>query len=241
MWLTKWKLTVASLLFECCGHGLLLQLFFMFSIHLNLIDINYRTTCYFPFSISCFKQKLILNYMKKSLLLFVLLSALTNTCFSQTYIAIAPALTNDAGTIPEKANLSFEIGRQWNVFSMGLDIGKTSLGKVKGRDTTAYLEIRPNLNVFQQGKFTNTLTVGIGYIFNSNQSLMTEITSGIEYSYSSKMHFNAYFGQYYYSGRVDASTVTFFGVSGMLYFLPSHAKPLIRKASGQAEGKPSLN
>ena len=171
--------------------------------------------------------------MKKTLLLFALSSVLTRTCFSQTYIAIAPALTNDAGTVAEKANLSFEIGRQWTVFSLGLDIGKTSLGKVKDRDTTVYLEIRPNLNVFQQGRFTNTLTVGIGYIFNSNQSLMTEITSGIEFSYNSRVHFNAYFGQYYYSGRVDASTVTFFGLSGMFYFLPSQAKSLFSKTSSQ--------
>ncbi len=106
--------------------------------------------------------------MKKTLLLFALSSVLAKACFSQTYIAIAPALTNDAGTVAEKANLSFEIGRQWTVFSMGLDIGKTSLGKVKDRDTTVYIEIRPNLNVFQQGRFTNTLTIGIGYIFHSN-------------------------------------------------------------------------
>jgi hypothetical protein len=163
--------------------------------------------------------------MRKFLSAVLLL--ITNCCFSQTYIAIAPALTNDAGTIPEKANLYFEVGRQWNVFSLGLDVGKTSLGKVVGRDTTAYLELRPNLNVFQQGKFTNTFTAGIGFIFNSRQSLMTELTSGIEYSYSSKIHFNVYFGQYYYSGRYDASTVTFFGISGMLYFSTSNAKPLI--------------
>jgi hypothetical protein len=160
-------------------------------------------------------------------LLFAVLLLTANCCLSQTYVAIAPALTNDAGTIMEKANLSFEVGRQWNVFSLGLDVGKTSLGKVVGRDTTAYLELRPNLNVFQQGKFTNTFTAGIGFIFNSRQSLMTELTSGIEYAYSSKIHFNVYFGQYYYSGRYDASTVTFFGISGMFYFLPSNAKPLI--------------
>jgi hypothetical protein len=163
--------------------------------------------------------------MKKLLAAVFLLIA--NGCFSQTYIAIAPALTNDAGTIAEKSNLSFEVGRQWNVFSMGLDVGKTSLGKVQGRDTTAYLELRPNLNVFQQGKFTNTFTAGIGFIFHSKQSLMTELTSGIEYAYNSKIHFNMYFGQYYYSGRYDASSVTFFGISGMFYFLPSNAKPLI--------------
>jgi hypothetical protein len=164
--------------------------------------------------------------MKKKYLaaLFIII---TNTCLAQTYISVAPCLTNSPGTIWEKSNFAIEVGRQWDVFSLGLDIGKTSLGKVKGRDTTAYLEIRPNLNIFHQGKFTNTFTAGIGYIFNSKQSLMTELTSGIEYAYNEQWHLNVYFGQYFYSGRTDASNVTFFGASVMFYFAPSNAKSLI--------------
>lgn len=163
----------------------------------------------------------------KKLFFLVLLAFHLNNCFSQIYVALAPAITNDAGTLAEKANVTFELGKQWDVFSLGLDLGKTSIEKVKGRDTTTYLELRPNLNVFQQGKFTNTFTAGIGYIFHSRQSLMTELTSGIEYAYNSQVHLNVYFGQYYYSGRYDASNTTFFGISGMFYFLPSHAKSLI--------------
>jgi hypothetical protein len=158
---------------------------------------------------------------------------IANCSYSQTYISLNPALTNDIGTIAEKSNLSFEIGRQWDVFSLGLDLGKTSLGNMHGNDTSTYLEIRPNLNVFQQGKFTNTFTAGIGYIFNSQQSLMTEVTSGIEYTLNSKVHFNIYFGQYYYSGKYAASSVTFFGLSGMFYFLPSHAKGILNGKSSQ--------
>jgi hypothetical protein len=150
-----------------------------------------------------------------------------NGCFAQTYISLAPCLTNSAGTFFGKSNIALEVGRQWDVFSLGIDVGKTSLGKVTGRDTTAYLELRPNLNIFQEGKFTNTFTAGIGYIFNSRQSLMTELTSGIEYAYNDRLHLNVYFGQYFYSGRTDASTVTFFGISVMLYFAPSKALPLI--------------
>lgn len=148
-------------------------------------------------------------------------------CFSQTYIALAPAVTNEAGTLAGKSNLSFELGQQWDVFSIGLDLGKTSLGHMK-KDTTVYLELRPNLNVFQQGKFTNTFTAGIGYIFNAKENLMTELTSGIEYALNNTWHFNMYFGQYYYSGRTDASTVTFFGVSAMFYFSEFNGKSLIK-------------
>ena len=139
-------------------------------------------------------------------------------CTAQTYFSFVPSLTNSPGTLAEKANFSFEAGRQWDCFSLGADIGKTSLGKTEGRDTTMYLEVRPNLNVFQQGKFTNTLTPGIGVIFNSKENFMTELTSGIEYAYSPWWHLNIYFGQYYYSGRTSASNVSFFGLS-IMYFL----------------------
>ncbi len=162
-------------------------------------------------------------------LFFLFALAAAHACVAQTYVAVAPALTNDAGTLAGKSNFAVEIGKQWDVFSAGLDLGKTSLGGMHGRDTSMYLELRPNLNVFQQGKFTNTFTAGIGYIFNSRENLMTELTSGIEYAYSQVWHFNMYFGQYYYSGRTDASSVTFFGVSAMYYFNPFTGKPLIKQ------------
>ena len=148
---------------------------------------------------------------------------------AQTYFSFVPSLTNSPGTLAEKANLSFEAGRQWDVFSLGADIGKTSLGKNDGRDTTVYLEVRPNLNIFQEGKFTNTLTPGIGVIFNSKESLMTELTSGIEYAYSPWWHLNIYFGQYYYSGRTSASNVTFFGLSIMYFLKPYTPGAIIGK------------
>jgi hypothetical protein len=155
------------------------------------------------------------------------LCLLASTCFSQTYISLAPSLSNNAGSFGEKANFAFEVGRQWDVFSLGIDYGRINLAKVKGKDTVNYLELRPNLNIFQQGRFTNTFTAGIGYIFNSQQSLMTELTSGIEYTCNDQFHVNVYFGQYYYSGRTAASTETFFGLSAVWYFTATNPKSLI--------------
>lgn len=170
--------------------------------------------------------------MRVSILSF-LLSFCFFECGAQTYISLAPSLTNTAGTVAEKSNFALEVGRQWDVFSLGLDVGKTSMGKVTGRDTTAYLELRPNLNVFQQGKWTNTFTAGIGFIFNARENLMTELTSGIEYAWSDQVHLNVFFGQYYYSGRYSSSDVTFFGISGMWYFKPTKTKGFIRQGEGK--------
>ncbi len=159
----------------------------------------------------------------------VALLLINSFCNAQTYISVVPSLTNSAGTIAEKANFSIEVGKQWDVFSLGLDIGKTTFGKISGKDTSVYLEIRPNLNVFQQGKFTSTFTPGIGYVFNAKENLVTEVTYGIEYALNDLIHFNVYSGQYFYSGKGSASSVSFFGLSVIKYLSPSNGKPLISK------------
>lgn len=165
----------------------------------------------------------------KKILPVLLLNFISTFCFGQTYISLAPSLTNTAGTIAEKSNIALELGQQWDVFSLGIDIGKTTLSPVTNRDTSYYLELRPSLNVFQQGKFTNTFTTGIGYIFHAKESLVTELTYGIEYAFTPKTHFNAFFGQYYYSGKLSASNVTFFGISAMFYLTPTKTGALIKQ------------
>ena len=152
-------------------------------------------------------------------------------CYGQPYISLAPSLTNTAGNIREKSNIALEIGKQWDVFTLGIDIGKTTLSPVSLKDTSYYLELRPSLNVFQQGKFTNTFTTGIGYIFHAKENLVTELTYGIEYSFTPKTHFNAFFGQYFYSGKESASNVTFFGLSAMFYLRPNKDGALIKQKS----------
>jgi hypothetical protein len=164
----------------------------------------------------------------RTILLTAIFLTLRMFCFSQTYVAFAPSINNQAGSFPEKINLNLEVGRQWDVFSLGIVVGKNSLAKAGVPDTTTFVELRPNLNIFQQGKFTNTFTAGIGYIFNAQESLLTELTYGIEYAYTNQMHLNIYFGQYYFSGRYSDSNSTFFGLSFVYYFTPNNAKSLIQ-------------
>ena len=168
---------------------------------------------------------------KKILIAFLFVVCMSYQCLSQTYISLAPSVTNTAGTFAEKSNIAFELGRQWDVFSLGIDFGKTTLAPVTGRDTSNYLELRPNLNIFQEGKFTNTFTAGIGYIFNAKESLLTELTYGIEYSFSEKIHYNVFFGQYFYSGKTSASSVSFFGVSAAYYFSPNKGGSIIKRTT----------
>lgn len=169
--------------------------------------------------------------MKKLIFCIIIWIFISSKSLCQSYVSLAPSLTNTAGTIAEKSNLALEIGQQWDVFSLGIDVGKTTLAKVSGRDTSAYLELRPNLNIFQEGKFTNTFTAGIGYIFNAKEDLLTEVTYGIEYSFTHKLHLNVFFGQYFYSGRTSQSNVSFFGISAAYYFQPNTSGSLVKQKS----------
>jgi len=164
----------------------------------------------------------------KHLLIIFLCTAISIRCAAQTYIAICPSLVNTPGTVAGKTNIALEVGRQMGVFSVGADIGKTHFASQPGRDTTIYLEVRPNLNIFEHGKFTNTLTMGIGGVFNAKENFMTELTTGMEYEMNDHYHFNANFGQYYFSGRETLTSYTFFGFSVMHYFGRTNKKALVK-------------
>jgi hypothetical protein len=161
----------------------------------------------------------------KNIITLLLFGLLSFNAMSQTYASFAASIANIPGTFGQKSNIAVEVGKQWDVFSLGLDLGLSAFSKA---DTCTYLEIRPNLNVFQVGKFTNTLTPGIGYIFNAKENLLTELTYGIEYTASPQVHLNIVFGQYYYSGLTSSNTETFFGVSLMYYFKPNKSASLIK-------------
>lgn len=143
-----------------------------------------------------------------------------------------PGLYTNPGTFAQRSTIDLEIGRQWDVFSLGLDIGKTNLAKKAPKDTTWYLEFRPNLNVFQQGIFTNTLTIGLGYVFGAAQNTITEFSTGIEITPNKHVSYNLYFGTYYFTGREESSSNNFFGASIMYYFKQSKKSGLLNKKEG---------
>ncbi len=146
----------------------------------------------------------------------------------QYFVSLVPCLTNAPGDFGMKLSPTVEVGRQWqDVFSIGIDFGKTNCAPIVGKDTTMYLEFRPNLNIFQVGKFVNTFTPGLGYVFGASQNMMIEFTQGIEYSFTPLLHLNIFYGQYYFSGKYANSSVSFFGVSIVKFLKPSKAKGII--------------
>ena len=173
------------------------------------------------------------------LLLSSLAQAQNDPHDGEIYLSVMPAFyTSSTGGGALQANVNqritsaIEIGKQWDVISVGLNIGKTTLESTRGRDTVSevvpagkwYLEARPNLNVFQQGKFSNTMTIGAGLVIGSDQFLMTELTTGIEYTPNSTYSYNINVGTYYFTGNGVGSNQVFFGASITKYFKKNHHK-----------------
>jgi len=156
--------------------------------------------------------------MKK--LLTIILVLVSISCYSQPYVSFSPSLFTNAGNLKQRFSPTIEVGKQWDAFSLGFDVGRLNVTKQKSIDTTYYFEVRPNLNVFQQGLFTNTLTIGVGYIFNASENIMTELTTGIEYTPNKRWSYNIFVGTYYNSGPNSASNNNFFGLSIMYYLKP---------------------
>jgi hypothetical protein len=174
----------------------------------------------------------------KKIILTVLITGFSTFCFAQTstsptnatdstavfYISPMFGFYTSNGTAAQRFTPNIEFGLQWDVISVGFDIGKVNMAQKSGKDTTTYLEIRPNLNVFQQGKFSNTLTIGLGFVPNAKENIMMEFTTGIQFTPNPRFSYNLFFGQYYFSGVESASSQNFFGFSGMYYFTKDSKK-----------------
>lgn len=166
--------------------------------------------------------------------IFVTLSqAQSDPHAGQTYISLAPSFyrssTGGGGlqaSVSQSVTCAFEVGRQWEASSLSLGLGKTTVEPNINNDIVTgvvpagkwYTEIRPSLNVFQQGKLKSTIIIGAGYVFGSEQFLLTEITTGMEYTNNSQFSYSLKAGTYYFTGNGVGSNQVFFGLSALYFF-----------------------
>lgn len=69
------------------------------------------------------------------------------------YIAFSTnAFVKTVGGFKERFSPSFEVGRTYGIFEVGLASGRLNYIK-KGVDTTRFIEFRPTINVFQKAGF----------------------------------------------------------------------------------------
>ena len=118
--------------------------------------------------------------------------------------------TNTFGNFGKKVQPSIEYGKTFGIFDIGLAVGHLNLQK---SDTSWFIEIRPTINIFSKGRFSEGLCLGVGYKLNSKQKFMTEICNSINFNITNKWSVSILQGYYFFDGVASNSNLQFFGLN----------------------------
>lgn len=130
--------------------------------------------------------------------------------------------TNATGTFNQKMFVTAEFGRTFGIFDIGLMVGRLNLAK--GGDSIYFTEIINTINVFSKGRFSQALTLGIGYVFGAKQNFLTEFTNSINFAVNNRLVLTVYQGNYYFDGKLSTSRAQFMGLSATFNFIKKNSK-----------------
>ena len=115
-----------------------------------------------------------------------------------------------AGYLKDRTNQNIELGKSFGVIDVGAALGRNALRHDTLGNGTTYLEAKVTMEIAQYGLFSNEMVIGGGYVFNSQNFLMLEISYTIYAQFWKRMGLGILAGFYDYSGnRTDNSRNTF--------------------------------
>lgn len=144
------------------------------------------------------------------------------------YSVNANVFVNSRGGAGKRFSPSFEVGRTYGIFDIGLATGRLNLIS-SGADTTRFLEFRPTINIFSKGRFAEALCIGGGYVFKAKQGLMTEICNSINFNISENVAIAVLQGYYYFDGTNSSRGTQYMGFNFTYNFLKKHSVNKQRK------------
>jgi hypothetical protein len=129
---------------------------------------------------------------------------------------------NTKGGVAKRFSPAVEFGKTFGIFDIGLATGMfNSLSSA--RDTVHYIEFRPTINIFSQGRFAEGLCLGGGYIFKAKQGLMTEICNSINFNITTKVAVAITQGYYFFDGTNSSRSSQYMGFAFTYNFLQAHS------------------
>lgn len=133
--------------------------------------------------------------------------------------------TNTAGSFNQKVFPTLEFGKTYGIFDIGLATGRLNLVKSgSGIDSLWYSEIRPTINVFSKGRFSESLTLGAGIVYNAKQNFITEVTNCINFSPDDYFTLAVCQGNYFYDGRYSTSRAQVISLAVTYNFIKKDSK-----------------
>jgi hypothetical protein len=114
-------------------------------------------------------------------------------------------------TLSQRITRNVEFGRSFGSVDIGLALGEFKHMVV---DSTGikYTELRVSMDACQFGIFSNEISIGAGYMFNSKTPIMMEISSTLYAQITDKFGFGFVFGNIDFVGNYDDSNKSFFGL-----------------------------
>lgn len=135
---------------------------------------------------------------------------------------------NSKGGFAKRFSPSFEFGRTYGIFDIGLSTGMLN-SLSKGSDTTHFIEFRPTINIFSKGRFAEALCLGGGYVFKAKQGFMTEICNSINFNISETVAVAVLQGYYFFDGTNSSRSTQYMGFNITYNFLKKHSVNKQRK------------
>ncbi|MET4083967.1 hypothetical protein ABIB40_003940 [Pedobacter sp. UYP30] len=145
------------------------------------------------------------------------------------YMGIASNIfVNSTGGIAKRFALALEFGRTYGIFDIGIAMGRLS-SLASTRDSSVFVEVRPTINVFSKGRFSEGLCLGAGYVFGAKETLMTEICNSINFNISEITQVSVTQGYIFFDGTESGRGTQFMGVNFTYNFLKPHSVNMRRK------------
>lgn len=147
--------------------------------------------------------------MKKVLTIMAIFLSLAVS--AQTYVSASTSFYNGTGDFGNKGMVTAEVGKQWDILSVGLAGGVTQFDGGK-----AFAEVRTAVTVFQKGKISVAPVIGVGYVFDSNTDYLVEYGASGTVAINKNWSVSLSTGVYHFNGRDAYGKATFTGL-GITY------------------------
>lgn len=143
---------------------------------------------------------------------------------------------NTKGGFARRFAPSMEFGRTYGIFDIGLALGRLN-SVSSGSDTSKFIELRPTINVFSKGRFSEALCLGAGYVIKAKQGLMTEICNSINFNISETVAIAVVQGYCFFDGTNSSRNAQYMGFNLTYNFLQKHSVNKQRKKAAIVSDK----
>lgn len=127
------------------------------------------------------------------------------------FTALTTGSDTNGENLTQRMTRNIEFGRSIGSVDVGLALGEF---KHMAADSCGvkYSELRVSMDACQYGIFSNEISVGAGYVFNSKTPVMMEISSTLYAQVSDKFGIGFVFGNIDFVGDNEDSNKSFFGL-----------------------------